>query len=194
MLQKFSEQFTDFLLMKGIIQSENREIYTYGFVALFSTAINIIIILTIGIMAGIILESMFFIFMFGIIRIYSGGYHAETHISCVLIFVGFYGASMAVAKFLPVEMGNAFSLSVGIISFAVILSLAPVEHKNKPFIEGEQRKFQILSRAIASVEFMGICLITVFFYEAIKAAVIISLAMLCVAFTLILAKATEIRR
>ena len=54
MLQKFSEQFTDFLLMKGIIESENREIYTYGFVALFSTAINTIIVLTIGIIAGII--------------------------------------------------------------------------------------------------------------------------------------------
>ncbi|NLO99413.1 MAG: accessory gene regulator B family protein [Clostridiaceae bacterium] len=194
MLQRLSEQFTDFLLMKEIIENENREIYEYGLVALFSTAINIIVVLTIGIIAGLILESMFFILMFGVIRIYSGGYHAESHISCVLIFVGFYCASMAVAKFLPVEMGNVFSLSAGIISFAIILYLAPVEHKNKPFIEGEQRKFQILSRAIASVEFMGICLITVFFYEAMKAAVIISLAMLCVAFTLILAKATEIRR
>ena len=52
MLQRLSEQFTDFLLMKEIIENENREIYEYGLVALFSTAINIIVVLTIGVNAA----------------------------------------------------------------------------------------------------------------------------------------------
>ena len=45
MLQRYSEQLTEFLMVKGIIESENREIYEYGFVALLSTVINIIIVL-----------------------------------------------------------------------------------------------------------------------------------------------------
>lgn len=190
MLQKFSDQFTDFLLMKGIIQSENREIYTYGFVALFSTAINIIIVLTIGIMAGIILESIFFIIMFGVLRVYCGGYHAQSHISCILIFITIYGFSMAVVKFLPADFHGTFSLFFGIISFVIIFLLAPIEHQNKPFIDDEYSKFRIMSRIIASLELMGICLIAVFFSDAIIAAVLISLAMLGVTFILILAKLT----
>ncbi|HHU89594.1 MAG TPA: accessory gene regulator B family protein [Clostridiaceae bacterium] len=193
MLQKFSEQFTDFLLMKGIIESENREIYTYGFVALFSTAINTIIVLTIGIIAGIILESIFFVLMFGILRVYCGGYHAETHISCVLIFIGIYIAAMAIARLLPIEAQSVFSVFAGIISFFLIFLLAPIEHKNKPFIDDEEIKFRRMSRIIASVELMSILIITAFFSRAIGAAVLMSLAMLGVTFILILAKAAEKR-
>jgi len=193
MLERFSEQLTDLLLMKGIIDNENREIYTYGFVALFSTVINIIIVLTIGIIAGIALESIFFILMFGILRMYCGGYHAETHVSCILIFTGIYGTAMITARLLPVEAGAFFSIIAGTFSFVVILLLAPIEHKNKPFIDDEETKFRKISRIIASMELISIYLITAFFTTAIKAAVLISLAMLSVTFILFLAKATEKR-
>lgn len=194
MLQRFSEQFTDFLLFKGIIQYENREIYTYGFVALFSTLINMIIMITIGIAAGMFLDTVLFMFMFGVLRVYCGGYHAKSHISCVLIFIALYGFAMSIAKFLPTEIMGYFSLSAGIFSFLIILFLAPIEHKNKPFIEDEERKFRMMSRVVASMELMTICIISIFFSNVLKAAVLISLAMLCVTFTLILAKAKEIRR
>jgi len=193
MLEKLSERLTDLLLMKGIIDRENREIYTYGFEALLSTVINFIIVLTIGIIAGIALESIFFVFMFGILRMYCGGYHAETHISCILTFTGIYGSAMIIAKFLPVAAGSVFSIIAGTISFVVILFLAPIEHKNKPFIDDEEAKFRKISRIIASMELISIYLITAFFPIAIKAAVLIALAMLSVTFVLILAKATEKR-
>jgi len=191
MLQRFSENLTDLLLTKGIIDSENREIYTYGFVALFSTAINIIIVLTIGIIAGIALESIFFVLMFGILRMYCGGYHAETHIACILIFTGIYGTAMIIARFLPIEAGSVFSMIAGTFSFVAIFLLAPIEHKNKPFIDDEEAKFRKASRTIASLELISIYLIIAFFTTAIKAAVLIALAMLSVTFILILAKATE---
>ncbi|NLX64627.1 MAG: accessory gene regulator B family protein [Clostridiaceae bacterium] len=193
MLQRLSEHLTDLLLIKGIIDSENREIYTYGFVALFSTVINMIIVLTIGIAAGIALESIFFVLMFGILRMYCGGYHAETHIECILIFTGIYGTAMIIAQLLPVEAGGIFSIIAGTISFVVIIFLAPIEHKNKPFIDDEEAKFRKISRIIASMELISIYLITAFFTTAIKAAILIALAMLSVTFILILAKATEKR-
>jgi len=193
MLQKFSEQLTDFLLIKGIIDSEDREIYTYGFEALLSTVINIFIVLTIGIVAGIALESMFYLLMFAILRVYCGGYHAETHISCILIFTGIYGTSMITARLLPVEAESIFSLITGTLSFVAILILAPIEHKNKPFVDDEKVKFRKTARIIASLQLMSIYLINGIFTPAMKAAVLISLAMLSVTFILFLAKATEKR-
>jgi accessory gene regulator B len=194
MLQRYSEQLTEFLMIKGIIQSENREIYEYGFVALLSTVINIIIVLTIGITAGIFLETIIFMFMFGILRVYCGGYHAESHITCVLVFIGIYGLAMTVVKFLPEEACGIFSVLAGVISFVFILFLAPIEHKNKPFIGDEYSKFRTISRIIAALELMAIFLITVLFSETIKVAVLISLAMLGVTFILILAKVEGKRR
>ena len=193
MLQRFSEQFTDFLSLKGIIQNENREIYTYGFVALFSTLINIIIIITIGIATGMFLDTVIFMFMFGVLRVYCGGYHANTHAACILFFITIYGVTMAVANFLPADHRVVFSLLAGLISFIIIFLLAPIEHKNKPFIGDEYSKFRFMSRIIAAFEFIAICIIAVFYPEAIKAAVLISLAMLSVTFILIVAKATEKR-
>lgn len=194
MLQKLSEQFTDFLSVKGIIQTENHEIYTYGFVALFSTVINSILVLTIGITAGIFFETVIFLLMFGVLRVYCGGYHAESHISCVLIFIGIYGFAMAVAGLLPAEFSEIFSISAGIISFIIILLLAPIEHKNKPFIGDEYSKFKAMSRIIATLQLIIIILITVFLPGAIKVSVLISLAMVGVTFILILAKVMDRRR
>ena len=162
--------------------------------ALFSTLINMIIMITIGIAAGMFLDTVLFMFMFGVLRVYCGGYHAKSHISCVLIFIAIYGFAMSIAKFLPTEIMGYFSLSAGIFSFLIILFLAPIEHKNKPFIGDEERKFRMMSRVVASMELMTICIISIFFSNVLKVAVLISLAMLCVTFTLILAKAKEIRR
>lgn len=194
MLQRFSEQFTAFLLTKGIIQDEYHEIYSYGFVALFSTLINIIIMLTIGIAVGIFFETVLFMLMFGILRVYCGGYHAKTHVSCIFIFIAIYGFSMAVAEFLPENFRGAFSILTGIICFVIIFFLAPIEHENKPLIGDEYSKYRLMSRVIAGMQLIAISLITIFFSHALKAAVLISLAMLTVTFILILAKATEIRR
>jgi accessory gene regulator protein AgrB len=82
----------------------------------------------------------------------------------------------------------------GVISFVFILFLAPIEHKNKPFIGDEYSKFRTISRIIAALELMAIFLITVLFSETIKVAVLISLAMLGVTFILILAKVEGKRR
>ncbi len=194
MLERFSEQFTDFLLMKGIIENEFREIYAYGFVALFSTVINIIILITIGIITGLLFETIIFMLMFGVLRAYCGGYHAQSHVSCILIFVIIYGFSMTLVKFLPVDFQGTLSLFLGITSFLIIFFIAPIEHKNKPFIGNERSKFRIMSIIIAVFELMAICVSIVFFSDAVKVALLISLAMLGVTFILILAKATEKRR
>ena len=194
MIQKFSDQFTDFLLFKGIIENENREIYAYGFVALFSTVINIIILITIGLITGLLFETIIFMLMFGVLRVYCGGYHAQSNVSCILIFVMFYGLSMAVVKFLPADFHGTFSLILGITSFLIIFLLAPIEHKNKPFIGDEYRKFRIMSIIIAAIELKALCFIIKFFPGSIEVALLISLAMLGVAFILILAKVTEKRR
>lgn len=194
MLQRISDRLTDQLILKGVIPEENQEIYTYGFSALLSTVINALVMLIIGILSGLLLETFIFMLSFAVLRVYSGGYHADSHISCILMSASIYAIAMLITQFMPVQYSVIFSVLIGVISFFAIIIFAPIEHKNKPFIEDEYKKFKLISRMIAACEIGVICIIAIFFSKIIRIAVVLSLAMLGVSFVLILAKIIEKRR
>lgn len=194
MLQKLVGDLTDFLLKNEIVKAEDREIYDYGFEAVLSTVVNTVIVLVIGSLAHIFLESIVFLIAFAILRVYCGGYHARTHAGCILTFMLLYGSSMALVYVFPLEQAAWFSMAVGTVSLLFILKFAPIEHKNRPFVGNEYKNFRMMSRIIAAVEASFIFTISLFFSQYAKSALIVALAMLCVVFILALAKIIERKR
>lgn len=194
MIQRLSDRLTGQLILKGVISEENQEIYTYGFLALLSTVVNALIMIIIGILLGLFFETIIFMFAFGVLRVYSGGYHANSHFSCILLSASVYCLAMLTIKFMPTQYSHIFSVLIGIVSLVVIVIFAPLEHINKPFVGDEYNKFRFMSRMIAICELGIIFIIAIFFYKIIRVPVVISLAMLGVSFVLILAKILEKRR
>ncbi len=187
MLQKISDRLTDILLEKNIIKDENREIYVYGLLAMFSTVINFFLILFIGIIIGLTIETLIYLFSFALLRSYCGGYHSKTQLSCAIDFTIIYGLSMAVYCFLPVEYSMIFSMVAAGFCLILIFLLAPIEHKNRTFEGDEYIKFRFISRIIALSYFSIIYTISIFFIEYMMIATVLALVMLSVSFVLILA-------
>ncbi len=194
MLQQVASDLTELLLKKEIVKEQDKEIYTYGFEAMFSTIINTILVLAIGIMAGTLLETLIYLVCFALLRVYCGGYHAKTHVGCVLTFVGLYGSAMYIPHLIPAQYNGLLSIAIGGISLTAILLYAPIEHPNRPFVGNEYKTFRKLARIIALLEAALIVFISAFCKDFSKIALIISIAMISVVFMLALAKIIERKR
>lgn len=191
MILNISARMTDFLLEREIVRKEDREIYLYGFEAMLSTIVNIVLTLTAGLVSGLFSETLIFMISFAVLRVYSGGYHAKTHTGCILTFAGIYAFSMAAAVLLPQQYAALVSIAAGAFSLVYILINAPIEHKNRPFVDDEYRNFRRICRMVAVLEAFLITILLVFFVQFSKTALVISLAMLGVTFILALAKKIE---
>lgn len=88
MLKYISKFMVRILLNNGLEKKliNEQEIYQYGFEIALSSILNLIIVLTIGIIFNSILSSIIFIFCFYLIRKQTGGYHADSYLKCNIIF------------------------------------------------------------------------------------------------------------
>jgi accessory gene regulator B len=187
MMQRISDKLTNFLIKKNIVRNDDREIYIYGLLAMFSTVINFFLILFIGLVAGLLFETLIYLFGFALLRCYCGGYHAKTQLGCVLSFTAIYALSMAAYYFLPAEYNRLFSMISAGACLIFIFIFAPIEHKNRSFEGNEYKKFRLVSRIIALMYGFMIYSISIFFNQFIKVAIVLSLVMISVSFVLALA-------
>ena len=78
----------DFLVRKKVIISEEKEIYQYGYEALFFCMEETILLLAIGMMFHKLVQTMLFIVVFATLRQHTGGYHAKSRVGCSMVTIG----------------------------------------------------------------------------------------------------------
>ena len=78
MIGKLSSKISDLLIRKSVIDSEDQELYVYGFFILLSQILYFIIAVIFGIIFNVLLQSVVFYIAFQFIRKYALGYHAST--------------------------------------------------------------------------------------------------------------------
>lgn len=93
MIRRAAEEIATFFVKKGVIEEKERDVYTYGSELLVSETISMLLVLSIGLYVGKILETVIYLFTYIVIRVYAGGYHASSHRKCITIFSICYGAS-----------------------------------------------------------------------------------------------------
>ncbi len=188
MLQQFANELAGYLLKRRIVKEEDYEIYTYGIEALLSTLVNTVLVLGIGLALGMFVDTLIFLSAFAILRVYCGGYHARSHWGCILTYTVLYGCSMLIIRFLPGSFVFAFALAIAGLSLLIIFLLAPLEHVNRPFVGQEYKVFRLVSRIIASIEFILVVIFLLLKHRQLLTSLAISLAMLCVVFVLVFGK------
>lgn len=125
-----SVRFCDILSQIGIIPECRKKIYIYGFELLLSSAIGIFSLIVLSALAGKPFAWIPYLIGFIPLRITGGGYHAKTHLTCIVSF--------SLAFLLLLELSNTIcqipyihfifsGTSLGITYF-----FAPVEAINKP--------------------------------------------------------------
>jgi len=143
MIENLSAKSVRLLLNNYIIKEEDQDIYKYGLELLFSTIINVILVITIGCLFGKLPQTILFLLEYCSVKRYAGGYHARTHVRCIVTFSVLYFIMLVVFEVFDLSKVNAASLLVGAISFLLVMILAPMEDANKP-LEEEERKLYFL--------------------------------------------------
>ena len=115
---------------------------------LISDVLNTLITLLIAMISHTLPAMLTFTAVFMGLRKFTGGYHANSHLSCMLtlivvMLIFSYGICNVSEKY-------AWMISIGfvVVSIPVIFNLAPVPHPNKPVSEEKGAKLKKRSRIL----------------------------------------------
>ena len=121
MIGKLSSKISDLLIRKSVIDSEDQELYVYGFFILLSQILYFIIAVIFGIIFNVLLQSVVFYIAFQFIRKYAGGYHASTEGRCEIMSTL---SILACIVMIWLSRSYNFSLLLFCISLAAALIIA----------------------------------------------------------------------
>lgn len=170
------KRIVTWMIDSGGIDEEEREIYEY---AVQSFKLLIMPILYAVFMGWVLQEwviTMEYVFLFSILRKFSGGYHAKTELQCMLFSLGtIYSAVYLINKW---EIGFHLNICY-ILSILILLKYSPVDSENRK-LDKEERK---MSHRI--ILLMQVLLIVMYFlmwkYGNEQAMKVIAIANICVA-------------
>ncbi len=150
---------------RGLIQEEEREIYEYGFDVTIYTIWSTAVLFLIGLVLRQFPASLIIVLGFYVFQSTGGGYHARTHLKCLLTMVAglLVGLSFVFIKEHHIVLWTI--LGVG----AYLLLLFPlVLHPNKAYLETERKRLTIRSLIVTlSMEALAI-IINVFWKKPKK--------------------------
>ena len=184
-----SDKFAEELINFGIIDSENRELYSYGIHAVFGALLNIITAIFIGFLFGMIMQSVIFMAAYIPIRIFSGGYHAHTQVQCYLLSVILIVGSLLLMRYIPWTL--QILLFSSFFSGMIVFFLSPIPDSNKPLNEMELVIYRKYARIILGMELILEILMLILGLNWIAACIV--LALLSDGLLMIIGKLTKVK-
>ena len=139
MFQSLANMLVQQLIRYGMIESQEAEIYRYGFEILIYFIVNVLIAFVLGGIFGEWIGTGLFLGCYCTLRQFTGGYHAKNYLLCTLtltLILIHYLSFLEIRWLIVVGLG---------LSFYTIYRLAPLEHPNKPL----QREEKVYYRKIS---------------------------------------------
>ena len=159
-VKNISNGIADMLWTQGIIQEDDIDKCKYGIDLFISSFLEIISILAIAAILGNFIETVLLFVFFVPLRIYAGGYHADTKLKCFIISLVMYGFSYTLANITPSGMFVLINVIGTLFSLIMVLIMAPIIHINKNVNDIERRNYRKISIEICLVETTIILLLT----------------------------------
>ena len=145
MYRKLAICITDKFISKKLIADNKKDIYAYGFEMLISILVYFVEFLVISLLTQTLASSLCFLCGLFIVRKVAGGHHANNYISCNLLSTANHILFVILVKLVNVDTYYTFITLTLLFSAATILLIAPIDHKNKPFIKNEYKRYKLLS-------------------------------------------------
>lgn len=139
---------------------EDRETLIYGVDIIFYTIWSTALLLLIGLLLKQFYAAVFIVFGFYALQSHGGGYHAKTHLKCLLTMI--FGLLFGLAW---VYIGDRTRVlySIFAVSLLILLLFPLVLHPNKAYIRDESRRLTVISILItAAVSISGLLLFKYF--------------------------------
>lgn len=146
MYNRLALKITNWFIAKKIIDESKKSIYAYGFEVIISGLVYFTIFIVCSIISSSLTESIFFWLGLFALRRVAGGFHAATYKLCHIIFEANHILFILILNFIPNVYYKHITISILLFTIICVLIWAPVDHKNKPFIKTEHKRFKTYSR------------------------------------------------
>lgn len=151
MFEKASDALIYQLKRREIVVDEDVEIYQFGIRVLMLKAVHYASMLLVGLLLGMLPETIVFLIVYAAIRAYAGGYHADTRGVCYLLSWITILSVLLIARFCPAGTVAVVTAALTLSAFPVIYKWAPVENSAKPLDDAECTHYQKRARRILVV-------------------------------------------
>lgn len=151
-MQKLSRSITELLVQNNIVRHEDADSCRYGLELMFSSVSEILCVLVISLIVGNFAETVVFFIAFMPLRVYGGGYHADTRFRCFLVLLAVYALLTLILFMLPQDIYRYIILCGTAFTFITVTALAPVRHNNKHLGEKEVLVYRKVALCISGVE------------------------------------------
>lgn len=143
MLNKMAIKLSNRLLQNEVITEDVIDVYVYGFELIISSLVNTLVIILAGSLLSKIVQTVSFLFVFILLRSFTGGYHANTYTKCSIVTFSTYATVLLLSHYINI---SKFAYMTLLILGAIILAIfAPIKNPNKQLTELKIRIFKILS-------------------------------------------------
>lgn len=149
MLLTCSEYCVKWLTRNNPLPEEDKPIYIYGFQLLISTISTLTSILLISACIKRLSYALCFLLFFFVLRLFCGGYHAQTFAKCFLITNLSFLVIVGITELIIITNFKFIIPIINLFSTVVIWIFAPVKNENHPCSEKINKKNKSVSRIIA---------------------------------------------
>lgn len=145
MIEKIASLISENVSRELGYDEEKKAVVQYGTYALIQTLISIFTVFIVGLILGVTLEALVFLFTVSILRKYSGGAHSDSSNICTML--GIIMSSLA-GLLVNLKLLNNININwiIGFIvvifgmAYYIILKYAPVDTPNKRIKTDKKRK------------------------------------------------------
>jgi accessory gene regulator B len=145
MINRFAESVANYFVENKIVPAGDKSIYKYGTEVAISSVLGLLAIILISVFAERLQDGVLFLLCFISIRIYAGGYHANTYLKCNITFISVYLLILGVSGRFPKPLEVHISVGLMILSIITIIFLSPTPNKHKPLNSKEKIKYRQIS-------------------------------------------------
>lgn len=154
MLDRLICRFINRQVASGKLQEEDRELYEYAYQLLVLQAVNLLILIVIGVGFSCLFPLLLFAAVYIPLRSFAGGWHASTPVRCSLFSAVL---ELAVAVLLKSEslLATWHLLSLLMIPAGIIIwRMVPSGAASKPLSDSEKIKYRRTARSIWAAELL----------------------------------------
>lgn len=165
MISKIARVIVKNFIHSGHIEKNELELYEYGVFILLSNILFISITALLGLVFGLLPQSLIFFVVFTIIRQYAGGYHASTELRCEFLTTLGILASIVIMSLITSEFYFIVLVIITFILSVFIFIFAPIDTDEKVLDETELKVFCKRTKVVLIIV---VTMIIVSFYFKIK--------------------------
>lgn len=174
-MKTISTFLTKKFIQRGIVEPAKQDIYKTGLELIIADIINILLILTLGVITKSFIYACIYLIMFWTVRRFSGGFHAKTYAVCCIVFIGTYISLLCISA--VIHRWLLVSGVCDLIAFTTMYLFAPVAHPNKE-LNSKEKKANKLFAMITTLFCILISIILILL--GYKEGLIISLTLLAI--------------